>query len=160
MSTLLTLCASLALMTDPQTESKRPTDEAQSTAAAKRHVTKRPITSSVSFAYYPVELEIATKTNAERARHGLPALELDPTLVQTSRNHAWWMTRNNNLQHGNYPVAENIAMGQSSSQQVVHDWMNSSGHRANILDRRHRRLGVAAYTTRSGTIYWCQQFSP
>jgi len=53
-----------------------------------------------------------------------------------------------------------IAMGQRSSGEVVQSWMNSSGHRANILNRGHRRIGVAAYTTSGGTTYWCQQFAP
>ncbi len=41
---------------------------------------------------------------------------------------------------------------------VVVAWMNSSGHRANILNPRNRRIGIAAYRTPGGTIYWCQQF--
>jgi uncharacterized protein YkwD len=36
--------------------------------------------------------------------------------------------------------------------------MNSSGHRANILNPGYRRIGVAAYATPEGTIFWCQQF--
>jgi uncharacterized protein YkwD len=36
--------------------------------------------------------------------------------------------------------------------------MNSSGHRANILNPGHGRIGVAAYRTVAGTIFWCQQF--
>ena len=55
-------------------------------------------------------------------------------------------------------MAENIAMGQRTSNEVLNSWMNSSGHRANILNRSYRRIGVAAYTTPQGTIYWCQQF--
>jgi uncharacterized protein YkwD len=55
-------------------------------------------------------------------------------------------------------VAENIAMGQPSVRGVINSWMTSPGHRANILNARYRRLGVAAYRTPDGTIYWCQQF--
>jgi uncharacterized protein YkwD len=55
-------------------------------------------------------------------------------------------------------VAENIAMGQPHSSDVVRSWMNSSGHRANILNGGHLRIGVAAYRTDNGTIFWCQQF--
>ncbi|NQT15397.1 MAG: hypothetical protein HQ582_21755 [Planctomycetes bacterium] len=50
------------------------------------------------------------------------------------------------------------AQGQRSSTEVVRDWMNSSGHLADILNQSHRRIGVAAYRTESGTIFWCQQF--
>jgi uncharacterized protein YkwD len=123
------------------------------------HTVNRPITANASYKFFPIELAIVEKTNAERVRNGLPPLQLDPKLVDTARRHTWWMTCSHSLQHGSYPVAENIAMGQRSSQEVVTCWMNSSGHRANILNRGHRRIGVAAYTTSSGTTYWCQQFT-
>ena len=159
-TSLLTLCAGLALTAAPQAVTKTPASPPAATTKAKVPTNNKPVAKPVSFAYFPLEVEVAKQTNAERARYGLPALKLCPKLVQTSRNHTWWMTRNNNLQHGNYPVAENIAMGQNSSREVVRAWMNSSGHRANILNRRHRRIGVAAYTTRGGRIYWTQQFTP
>ncbi|MGW8256857.1 MAG: CAP domain-containing protein, partial [Thermoguttaceae bacterium] len=69
-----------------------------------------------------------------------------------------WMTLNQSLTHSGLPVAENIAMGQPSSAEVVRAWMNSSGHRANILNCRHSRIGVGAFRTTAGTIFWCQQF--
>jgi uncharacterized protein YkwD len=68
------------------------------------------------------------------------------------------MTRSRSLQHTSAMVAENIAMGQRSVRGVVSSWMSSPGHRANMLNGRYRRLGVAAYQTPDGTIYWCQQF--
>lgn len=156
---LLTFCTGMALMADPQAEAKAPASPTAAEQKAQEHTVQKPVVKPASFAYFPLEEEVVKQTNAERARHGLPPLKLSPNLVQTSRNHTWWMTRNNSLQHGNYPVAENIAMGQNSSQEVVRAWMNSSGHRANILNRNHRRIGVAAYQTRGGTIYWCQQFT-
>jgi len=106
----------------------------------------------------PIEANIVRFTNAERARYGLPALEIDQNLMKSARRHCSWMTRNRRLVHTSLPVAENIAMGQRDSRMAVRDWMNSSGHRANILNRGYRRIGVAAYRTLSGTIYWCQQF--
>jgi uncharacterized protein YkwD len=62
--------------------------------------------------------------------------------------------------HTNRPVAENIAMGQPHSSDVVQAWMNSPGHRANILNFGHRRIGVAAFRSDGGAIFWCQQFRP
>lgn len=105
-----------------------------------------------------VEQEIITFTNTERARYGLPPLEVDSELVESARRHATWMTRNRSLQHARQPGGENIAMGQRNSKDVMRAWMNSSGHRANILNRGYRRIGAAASRTESGTIYWCQQF--
>lgn len=104
------------------------------------------------------ESKIISYTNAERARYGLRPLVVDRYLVSSARRHAAWMTNNHTLQHTGAPVAENIAMGQSSSAQAVRDWMNSSGHRANILNPSYTRIGAAAYTAPNGTTFWCQQF--
>jgi uncharacterized protein YkwD len=105
-----------------------------------------------------IERNIILYTNAERKRRGLPELTIDPKLVESARAHCAWMTRYRTLRHTRMPVAENIAMGQRTSKDVVRAWMNSSGHRANILNRNYQRIGAAAYRTESGTIFWCQQF--
>ena len=109
---------------------------------------------------HAVEQGVIERTNAERVRNGLRPFIVDRLLMGQARRHAAWMTRSRSMQHGNYGVGENIAMGQRSSNEVVNTWMNSSGHRANILNAGYNRLGVAAYTTPEGTIYWCQQFRP
>ena len=109
-------------------------------------------------ALHPIEARVIEKTNSQRARHGLPPLAVDPSLVKSARRHAAWMTNNRSMVHTSQPVGENIAMGQHSSREVINAWMNSSGHRANILNPGYRRIGVAAYTTPEGTIFWCQQF--
>ena len=105
-----------------------------------------------------IEAHVVSYTNQERARHGLPPLKVDPELMKTAREHAAWMTRNRSMVHTWRAVAENIAMGQPHSRDVVRAWMNSSGHRANILNSGHGRIGVAAFRTDGGTIFWCQQF--
>jgi uncharacterized protein YkwD len=107
---------------------------------------------------HPIEVSVISLTNEQRKKYGMPPLEVDKSLMQTARKHCGWMTRNRIFQHGSYNVAENIAMGQRDGPQVVGAWMNSSGHRANILNPWHRRIGVSAYRTKDGTIYWCQQF--
>jgi uncharacterized protein YkwD len=135
MSSVAILCASLSLMVVPSNE-----------GAAQKP------------AMHPIESKIVEKTNAERARYGLPPLAIDNSLLGSARQHAVWMTNNRTLQHTHAGVAENIAMGQGSSEEVMRDWMNSPGHRANILNPSYRRIGAAAFTTPSGTIYWCQQF--
>ncbi len=107
---------------------------------------------------HPIEARVVERTNAQRARYGLRPLVVDRHLLRSARRHAAWMTNSQSLAHTTQSVAENIAMGQQSSAEVINSWMNSSGHRANILDPGHTRIGVAAYTTPNGTIYWCQQF--
>jgi uncharacterized protein YkwD len=107
---------------------------------------------------HPVEQAIVDRTNAQRALYGLPALQIAPSLEQTARNHAAWMTNSHNLQHSSIGVAENIAWGQRSAEEAMSSWMSSSGHRANILNQSYRWIGVAAYTATDGSCYWCQQF--
>ena len=109
-------------------------------------------------ALHPVEQEILSRTNAERKRFGLPPLVVDARLTETARKHAFWMASVRSLQHAHGNWAENIAQGQTSASHAVSSWMNSSGHRANILNRRHRRIGVAGYKSPRGDIFWCQQF--
>jgi uncharacterized protein YkwD len=107
---------------------------------------------------HPVEARVIERTNSQRIRHGLRPLRVDRRLLFSARRHAAWMTNARSLTHTSAGVAENIAMGQNSSSEVINAWMNSSGHRANILNPGYTRIGVAAYVTPSGTIYWCQQF--
>ena len=108
----------------------------------------------------PVERNVLDRTNAERARYGLAPLEVCEELMKSARDHGQWMARNGSLQHTSAPVAENIAMGQQDSRQALASWMGLSGHRANILNASHRRIGVAAYQSGDGPIFWCQQFGP
>ncbi len=105
-----------------------------------------------------IEKSILAATNEERERFGLPPFEVDEELMKSARSHCTWMTENQCMQHTQLPVAENIAMGQPSTEDVLNCWMRSPGHRANILNGAFRRIGVAAYSTPHGLIFWCQQF--
>jgi len=136
-SSFAAVCAGLSLMVTPAAKSDAPTEKP---------------------ALFEHESGVLAKTNAERARHGLRPLVLDGTLLKSARRHAAWMTRSQNMQHTSQPVAENIAMGQGTSGEVVRDWMNSPGHRANILNPGYTKIGVAGYTATNGRVYWCQQF--
>ena len=55
-------------------------------------------------------------------------------------------------------IGENIAYGQSSPDEVMTAWMNSAGHRANILNASFTKLGVGVYQS-GGTLYWAQIFT-
>ncbi len=105
-----------------------------------------------------VEAAIIRQTNATRAKYGRPPLVVDQNLLKSARRHARWMTYHRTMRHTSPPVAENVAMGQRSTSQVMQVWMNSSGHRANILNRNYGRIGVAAYRSPDGKTFWCQQF--
>lgn len=53
---------------------------------------------------------------------------------------------------------ENIAWGQKTPEEVMKGWMNSAGHRANILNSKFTSIGVGNYQNGSGTNYWVQLF--
>jgi len=105
------------------------------------------------------ESKVFELTNAERAKRGLPALRLSRRLMESARRQANWMSRTGIFKHGNSGYAENIAMGQRSSREVVIDWMNSVGHFRNMMNRNHGEIGIGCCYGKNGTLFWCQQFS-
>lgn len=105
-----------------------------------------------------IERNIIGYTNAQRVKRGLCPLVIDAALMKSARDHASWMTRRRRMVHTRLNVAENIAMGYTDSRDVVRGWMNSPGHRRNLLNGSHRKIGAAAFRRPGGSIYWCQQF--
>jgi uncharacterized protein YkwD len=119
--------------------------------------------------------EVVTHTNAERARHGLRPLTVDARLARAAQAHSVDMVRRAFFAHENpdgkqvwdravaagYPyrkVAENIAAGQRTAREVVLGWMNSPGHRANILDGQLTQIGVGCAEGGTYGVYWTQVF--
>ncbi|MEW2167681.1 CAP domain-containing protein [Streptomyces sp. NPDC007084] len=119
--------------------------------------------------------EVIALTNTERAAHGLPPLSPDAPLTTAAQGHSADMVARDFYAHtspeGRQPwdraaaagsrrrtIGENIACGQRSPAEVVLGWMNSPGHRANILKRDFTHIGVGlAGGGRAGT-YWTQLF--
>ena len=56
-------------------------------------------------------------------------------------------------------VGENIAFGQENPEEVINDWMNSPGHRANILTAGFTKIGVGIAAKANGRLYWTQLFA-
>ena len=118
------------------------------------------------------EQEVIRLVNEIRAQHGLKALTYDWQLARVARYKSQDMKDNKYFSHTS-PVygspfqmmksfgityrsaGENIARGQRSPQAVVDAWMNSSGHRANILNSSFTHIGVGYVA--SGN-YWTQMF--
>jgi len=103
--------------------------------------------------------EVVRLTNVERHKRGLPILTQNWNLALSAQYHADFMARNDCFAHRcpkepaldqrahnagyNYrAVAENIAAGSPTPAEVVRDWMDSPGHRANILHPDMREIGV------------------
>lgn len=98
-------------------------------------------------------------TNEERMKRGLPALRVAPQLLKLSRQKSTNMARSQNLSHSVSPRpngGENIAWNQANAREVVRTWMNSDGHRANILSRRYSTIGVGMAVGNGP--YWTQMF--
>ncbi|HSA48659.1 MAG TPA: CAP domain-containing protein [Yinghuangia sp.] len=119
--------------------------------------------------------EVIALTNAERARHGLGPLTAEPRLTQAAQAHSADMAARDYFDHsspdGRQPadrvraagydysrVAENIAAGQTTPAEVVEGWMNSPGHRANILTPELTQIGIGLAHGGTYTTYWTQVF--
>jgi uncharacterized YkwD family protein len=119
-----------------------------------------------------VALQVIDLTNVERKKNGLPPLKADASLSNVAQ------TKSNDMEAKHYfshtsptygspfdmmrdfgvtykSAGENIAMGQTTAQQVVTAWMNSEGHRKNILSPNYTNIGVGF--TSNGN-YWSQMF--
>ena len=117
--------------------------------------------------------EVVRLVNEERAKAGLPALTVDRGAASAAQVRAKEIERsfshtrpdgssfNSALTEAgvNFRGAgENIAYGQNSPEKVMEGWMNSSGHRANILNSSYTSIGVGHYQNASGVNYWTQLF--
>lgn len=108
---------------------------------------------------HPIEEGVIERTNAVRARYGLRPLVADFRLMRQARRHTAWMARSRSMTHSGGAI-ENIAMGQRSPTEVVNTWLADPPHAAPILNAGYTKIGVAAYRTPEGTVFWCQQFRP
>lgn len=120
--------------------------------------------------------EVVSLVNVERAKAGCQALTANAALNNAAHGHSADMAARNYFSHdtlggGSFAdritaagykwsgAAENIASGQRTPASVMESWMNSSGHRANILNCGYRDIGVGVAANASGSLYWTQDFA-
>ena len=125
------------------------------------------VTSQTAFENRVLEL-----VNEERAKNGLSALQMDESVREVARVKSSDMSKNNYFSHTSptygtpfemlksYGISyksagENIAQGYTSPEAVVNGWMNSSGHRANILNANYTHIGIGYEADGN---YWTQMF--
>lgn len=119
---------------------------------------------------------IMSLVNQERGRAGLAPVRRNTTLEAQAGQYACEMIHYDFFDHVNpvtrttlgerasqfgydySVVGENLAAGQTSPEQVFADWMNSPGHRQNILDGRFTELGVGIRAGGDYGLYWVQEF--
>jgi len=104
--------------------------------------------------------DVLTCVNQIRAFYGLHSLSSNGSLNSTAQACADRMAASNQMTHSAYPGGwstwgENIAEGYGSSVSVFNAWMNSPGHRANILRPTFTQMGLGHV---SAGAWWCQQF--
>lgn len=124
-----------------------------------------------------LEREIIDLVNVERESRGLAPLRINNKLVQAAQHHAGNMAAQrrmahslsgadlpdpeDRLDHYNYQWwtwGENVAYGYAGAQTVMNAWMNSSGHRENILNGNFTEIGVGVRLSSNGVPYYCQVF--
>ena len=148
----------------PSTPSTNPEQKPESTPEQKP---------STDFSSY--QQQVLDLVNAERTKRGISALTLDSNLSSVATKKSQDMVNKNYFDHTSptygspfdmmkqfgisYRTAgENIAKGQKTPQEVVTAWMNSEGHRKNILNPNFTNLGVGIAKDSNGTTYWTQMF--
>jgi uncharacterized protein YkwD len=121
------------------------------------------------------EAAVVDIVNDKRATAGCPALTVDDRLTTAARAHSADMAARDYFSHttpegvafsaritnAGYrwsSAGENIAKGQRTPQEVMTAWMNSEGHRANILNCGFVNLGVGVAANPSGVLLWTQDF--
>ena len=143
-------------------------------AVPKRAPARAPAPTAKPTGDQATKLRVVELVNAERAKAGCGAVHTDTRLDNASQGHSADMARRNYFSHttpegvdpweraraAGYttPTGENIAMGQRTAEQVMDSWMNSSGHRANILNCDSHAIGMGLARNAEGSIYWTQMF--
>lgn len=162
--------------TPPSSTSSRPSlpiKPESSRPTSSRPASSRPSSSGTGSSEQSFAERVVDLVNQERAKAGLAPLSVSrpaasAALVRSKEiEGAFSHTRPNGSsfstalteQGVNYRSAgENIAWGQKTPEQVMHAWMNSAGHRANILNAKFTALGVGCYRNAAGVYYWTQLF--
>ena len=115
--------------------------------------------------------QVVQLANAERAKAGLGALTVDNRLAAAAAGHSTDQATMNRMDHTGSDgssmadrinasgfrwraLGENVAVGYQDAASVMTGWMNSAGHRKNILTPGFTVIGVAAAASADGTYYW------
>lgn len=155
----------------PKTPEEKPEQPQQPQNPTKPEEQNNSSNTSIS----SVEREVARLVNLERQKSGLAPLTLSEELSKVARIKSQDMADKNYFSHTSPTygdpfqmmrsfgikfgyAGENIAKGYRSPESVMNGWMNSSGHRANILNTNFKKIGVG-YVEARGTTYWTQLFT-
>jgi uncharacterized protein YkwD len=155
-------------------ESASPRAAATTAPSLAFPVERSPAPPAVDDSITGYEDRVTALTNAEREAAGCAPLAVDERLRTAARGHSHDMAVNDYFSHtsldGRSPtdrareagysggVGENIAMGYRTPEDVMRGWMNSDGHRRNLLSCRYTVIGVGLAYDARGRAYWTQKF--
>lgn len=166
----------VALTTAPGLPSRTPSATPRPSATRTPSATPRPSSTpsalpQLAAAGSSREAQVVTLTNRARASAGCAPLRIDSRITRAAQAHSDDMARRGYFEHDSIdgrsfadrmraagypsPGAENIAFGQTSASEVMSAWLDSPGHRRNILDCDLTTIGVGF--TADG-LYWTQDF--
>ncbi|MGW0433987.1 CAP domain-containing protein [Micromonospora sp. NPDC003197] len=120
------------------------------------------------------EEQVLAIVNQERSANGCGAVKINAKLATSARQHSADQAANDKMSHtgsdgssfvqraqrAGYQnaIGENVAAGYRTPTAVMEGWMNSSGHRANILNCQAKAIGIGVVAAADGTLYWTQVF--
>ena len=151
--------------TEPDESDDSPSDEDSTTG---------PDTVDMDGSATPTTAEMVRLVNEQRSAAGCGDVTVDDRLAAAAEGHSRDMADNGYFDHTSldgrdfgrraaehgydWAIGENIAAGQRTVQEVMDAWMNSDGHRANILNCDARAIGLGIADDGAGTRYWTQLF--
>jgi uncharacterized protein YkwD len=150
------------------------TDATQDGAPAPDAASPQPVTGPMP-GFGKKEAEVLRLVNVERSKVGCRPLRGNRNLALAARRHSQDMADHNYFDHTSqdgrdfstrakaagyrgFPSAENIAAGSDTAAKTMGQWMNSEGHRTNILNCDYKDLGVGLGTGGGYRYYWTQDF--
>jgi hypothetical protein len=132
-------------------------------------------TSAAEFEISREEQAILELTNAERQKEGAKPFKAERRLFIAARAHSENMARQQSLSHsldGKQPwdrvektgysfsqLGENVAFNQKTPKAVLKSWMDSPGHRENILNKKYTEIGIGIAKAENGELYYTQVFA-
>lgn len=137
---------------------------------------EKTLTAAVPNTIKGYEDEVVRLVNVQRAKKGLQRLKSNSEIARVARYKSQDMINKRYFSHISptygspfkmmesfgirfSAAGENIAYGQKTSAAVMNAWMNSPGHRANILSPSYKNIGVGLAKNKNGVCYWTQMFT-
>jgi uncharacterized protein YkwD len=105
------------------------------------------------------ENQVVDLVNSERGMRGLRPLKVSLSLMKSARSWSGRQAAEGRMYHSGWPgMGENVIYNYKSPEAQMKAWMNSAGHRANILNPKYTEIGVGVVMSSRNEPYGTQQF--